>query len=232
MACCKTCFKVFVIILCFLDIGVGWFKFYQIYEETNHLVEELKTTTNSELKQDCPNPQLYWKIYVGFEALGTILCVIEIYFLILEIKEDKSLFNACFSRAWFLIVAIYLFAVFPSSIVDIIYRDNCICYEGFSFHEWSSDVRDFFRGFLGGASVICLQILFHLTDLYTKFRRFCDVCCLCKDAKEEDDAEPKPKSKHCCTKGRLCFSISFVLLFIFIALFITEIVFIFCIKYN
>ena len=229
MACCRNCFKILTIILAFVDIGLGWFKFYQLYDETAHLEEKLQEA-NSVLKDDCRDPQLYWKIYVAFEALGTILAVFQIYYLIRELKRDKRMFEKCFSRAWFLVVAIYIFAVFPSSILDIIYRDRCICYEGFSFSVWQSNVRDFFKGFLGGASVICLQIILHLTDLYLRFRkigRFIGTYVFCmKYAPDEDEGTP------CCTQTHVCFVVSAILAICYTVVFVTEIVFIFCVTYN
>ena len=229
MACCKNCFKIFTLILCFVDIGVGWFKFYQLYDETQQLEQTLQGVDPA-LRNDCPDPQLYWKLYVTFEAIGTILCVFEIYYLIMEIYKDKRMFDKCFSRAWFLVVAIYVFEIFPSGIVDIIYRDRCICHEGFSFSAWEADVRDFFRGFLGGASVICLSIILHLTDIYVRLRRlltFVKTYVFCMKFVPNEDEE-----WTCCERTHICFAISTILALCYTALFVTQIVFIFCEKYD
>ena len=232
MACCKTCCKTFLkvltIIITAVDVGLGWYIFYEIYHETIHIEENLQEA-NSVQRNECSDPQLYWKLYVAFEALGTILAVFEIYYLIKELIKDRRMFEECFSRAWFLVVAIYIFAIFPSSIVDIIYRDRCICYEGFSFSAWHSDVRDFFKGFLGGASVICLQVILHLADLCASFRRFgrfIQIYIFCVD-----NVPDKEEDGGCCTNTHKCFIISGVLAICYTALFITEIVFIFCVTY-
>ena len=225
MACGKNCFKILTIIIALADIVVGWFKFYQIYHETGHLEQDL-VDANPILQNECSNPQLFWKVYVSFNSLGTILTCFEIYYLIKEIKTDKRMFNKCFSRAFFLVVAIYFLKVFPISILNIVYRDKCVCFEGFSISVWQTEVRDFFKSFLGGVSVICLQIILHLAEIYIRLRRigrFIKTFVFCVEflPDEEIDGRTLP-----------CFIISIVLVTCYTALFLTEIVFIFCVKYT
>lgn len=220
--CCKQFFKIFTIFLAVADIGIGWYKFYDIYHEVWHLEQD-----SDVVQSNCRNPKSYWIAYAPFESIGTILAIIEIYFLIKEIRRDKSLFNECFSRAWFLVVAIYIFAVFPSSILDIVFRDRCICSGGFSLNEvWKSEVRDFFRSFVGGASVIFLSILVHLAELYYRIRRlwrFVGNCLFCIQFAPDEDEGRKPLP---------CFIISFLLALGYTALFVTEVVYIFCVPQH
>ena len=225
----KNIFKILTIVFVLLDLAVGWFKFYRIYHEAGHLEDELNAG-NSDLQQDCRNPHTYWKVYVTFETIATILACFEIYYLVKEIKQDKRMFDKCFSRAWFLVVAIYIFAIFPLSILNIVFRDRCVCFEGFSLNVWQDEVRDFFKSLLGGASVICMQILLHLTEVYFRLRRIVKffktfIFCM-KFAPDEETDQP------CCQGTLPCFVISIILAICYTALFITEIVFIFCVKYN
>lgn len=215
-SCCKTFFKILAVFLAIVDIGVGWFTFYQWFEEIPGLT----------YVPECRDPSLYWKIYVPFEAIGTILGFFEIYYLIKEINKDKSLFDQCFSRAWFLVVAIYIFAAFPSSILAIIYRDRCVCSDGFSVTVWESELSDFVKGFTGGASVICLQILIHFAEVYRRLRRFWElitgyVFCM----------KTAPDCENDCEKPVICFIISIILAVGYTALYVTEIIFIFCVRY-
>ena len=226
--CCKTFFKVLTIILAIMDIGVGWFKFHELYFETVEIERELDHASEV-LQSECSNPQLYWKIYAPFESIGTILGVIEIYYLVREIIEDKHIFNKCFNRTFFLVVFIYVFAVFPSTILDIVFRDRCICHEGFSWNIWQAEVRDFFKGFLGGVSVIFLQILLHLTEIFYRARRvwrFIGSFIFCVKYKEKDE---EGEEEH---KILPCFVISIILVICYAALFTAEIVFIFCNKHE
>ena len=216
--CCKQFFKILTIILALVDIGIGWYWFYDIYHEVQHLEHD------NVVDSDCTNPKMYWIIYIPFESIGTILACIEIYYLIKELKRDKSLFNECFSRAWFLVVAIYIFALFPTSILDIIFRNKCICGTGFSLTEvWRDEVRDFMRGFVGGVSVLFLSILVHVAEVYYRLRRLCKLigsCLFCmKFAPEDEGKKPLP-----------CFIISFLLFFGYLAVFVAEIVYIFCVR--
>ena len=217
--CCKQFFKILTIILALVDIGIGWYWFYDIYHEVWHLEHD----DPDDITSDCPNPKIYWIIYIPFESIGTILACIEIYYLIKELKKDKSLFNECFSRAWFLVVAIYIFALFPTSILDIIFRSKCICGSGFSVEElWRDEVRDFMRGFVGGVSVLFLTILVHIAEFYSRIRRLCKLiksCLFCMRLVPDDDEVKKPLP---------CFIISALLFFGYLAVFVTEIVYIFC----
>ena len=228
MTTCKNFFKILTVVLALLDVGVGWYKFYELYHESGHLAEEIDSA-NSVLQNDCHNPQLYWKIYVVFQAIGTILAGFEIYYLIREVKKDKRMFEECFGRAWCLIVAIYLFAVFPSTIVDILYLDKCVCADGFSFSEWRAEVRDFFKGFLDGVSVILLQIILHLTEGYVMVRklgRFIGTCLYCVKY------APKIEAAELPWKKRWAFRVGIILAICYAALFVTEILFIFCVKHK
>ena len=231
MGCPRNCFKVLTIVFVVLDIAVGWFKFYRMYHEAGHLEDELNAG-NSDLQKDCSNPHGYWKAFVTFESIATILAFGEIYYLIREIKYDKRMFDKCFSHAWFLVVAIYIFAIFPLSILNIAFRDRCVCFEGFSLNVWQDEVRDFFKTLLGGISVISMQILLHLSEVYFRMRRilkcFKTIMFCMKFAPDNDE-----DMNHPCCEGTLpCFVISIVLAICYTALFITEIVFIFCVKYN
>ena len=228
--CCKTFFKVLTIILALMDIAVGWYKFYELYRDTVKLDNEFDQASAG-LQADCGNPQLYWKVYVPFEVLGTIFTFMEIYYIIREIKEDKCLFNQCFSRTFYLIVAIYIFSIFPATILDIIFMDKCVCHEGFSLNVVTQELRDFFKGFLSGASVVLFQVLVHMTEIFYRVRRtwrfvksgiFC-----CKRTPDEDNM----KKHEAPWKVQLCFVISLILFMCYLALFTADMVFIFCNKY-
>ena len=151
---------------------------------------------------------------------------ISVYFLLREIRKDRSLFNECFSKAWSLVVAIYVFSVFPSSILNIIYRDRCVCSDGFSLNAWRDEARDLFKSFTG-ASVIFLQILLHFAEIYYRFRRlwrFIGTYVFCmKVIPDKDETGRNPL---------ICFVISVFLAVGYTALFMTEIMFIFCVQFK
>ena len=225
--CCKTFFKILTIFLALVDIGIGWWKFYEIYHEAWHLEHESHSVSDA-TRSECQNPRVYWIVYIPFESMGTILAVFEIYYLVKEVKKDKSMFNECFSRAWFVVVAIYIFSIFPSSILDIVFRDKCVCNGGFSVNVWQSEVRDFSKGLIGGLSVIFLQILLHLAEAYYRIRRvwrFFATCLFCMKFAPDEEMD-----KPCCQGTLPCFVISLVLAICYTAVFVAEIVYIFCVE--
>lgn len=221
--CCKSCFKILTIVFAFIDIGVGWWKFSQIYLEASHLEKEW-ATLNATIKSECEDPQLYWKLCLGFELAAMVLACLEIYYLIKELRKDKSIFTECFTKAFFVVVAIYIFGVFPSSILDIVFRARCICNGQFSIHAWQWS-SEFFKGLTGGISVIFLQIILHLAEVLYRLRRLgrcLGTCLLCKKFSPDGENE----------RMKPCFVISLLLAIIYATIFVTEIVFMFCEKYN
>ena len=213
-------FKILTIFLAFVDIGVGWWKFSQIYREASHLVSEW-TTLNATIKSECEDPQLYWKLGLGFELAGTILAVLEIYYLIKELRKDKSISDECFTKAFIVVVAIYFCGIFPSSILDIVFRAKCICNGKFSIHAWQWS-SEFFKGLTGGFSVLFLQIILHLADILRRLGRCLGTCSTCMElSADEENERVKP-----------CFVISILLAIIYAAIFVTEIVYMFCERYD
>ena len=223
---CKKVFKILTVVLAIFDVGVGWYKFYELYHESGHLAEEIDSA-NSVLQNDCHDPQLYWKIYIVFQAIGTILAVFEIYYLIREVKKDKRMFEECYSQAWSLTVCIYICAIFPSTILDILYLDKCVCADGFSFSAWHYKVKDFLKGLLDGASVICLQIILHVTEAYRILRKLRNIGRLCRSCvKYAPEADAISKKNQCAFYSGITLAICYA------ALFVIEITFIFCVKHK
>ena len=228
MACNKIFFEILTIGFAILDIVVGWYKFSEFYRETLILEHELYNASIVQ-QHDCQNPELYWKIYLPFEVIATILGFFEIYYLIMEIRTNQEMFEKCFNEAFFLVVAIYIFAVFPSSILDIVFRDKCVCHEGFSFQLWQTEVSAFFKGFLGGVSVMFLQIILHTADIFYECRRLWEFletylfCCNFTTYEEVHDPS--------CQGVHSCFVISTVLAICYTLLFIIETIFIFCVPF-
>lgn len=221
--CCKNCFKILTICFAFLDIGVGWWKFTQIYLEASHLESDWDTLS-AHRKCKCENPRLFWILCLSFEIAGTGLAALEIYYLYKELRKDKSIFNECFSKAFCVVVAIYVLGVFPSSIIDIVFRARCICNGKFSIHAWQWS-SEFFKGLTGGLSVIFLQIILHLADVFYRLRRLwrcLGTCLLCKEfAPDGENERMKP-----------CFVISILLAIIYAVIFVAEIVYMFCERYD
>lgn len=211
------------IIFAVIDIGVGWWKFSQIVVEASHLEIEW-ATLNATIRSECEDPTLYWKLCLGFEIVGMILAFIEIYYLYKELRKDKSIFTECFTKAFFVVVAIYVFGIFPSSILDIVFRARCICNGKFSIHAWQWS-SEFFKGLTGGLSVIFLQIILHLAEVLYRLRRLgrcLGTCLLCIEfSPDEENERMKP-----------CFVISLILAFIYAAIFVAEIVYMFCERYD
>ena len=137
---------------------MGWYKFYELYRDTVKLDIEFDQASPS-LQAECGNPQLYWKVYVRFGGLGTIFTFMEIYYLIREIKEDKCLFNQCFNRTFYLVIAIYILSVFPAAILDIIFMDKCVCHEGFSLNVVWQELRDISKVFLAVSALYSFKFL-------------------------------------------------------------------------
>lgn len=219
--CCKNFFKILTIFLALVDIAVGWWKFYELYHEAWHLEHDSDMVT-----AECQNPRVYWIAYIPFESIGTILAFAEIYYLIKELRKDKSLLDECFHRAWFVVLFIYFFAIFPSSILDIIFRDRCICNGDFSLNVWQSETRDLVKGVTGGLSVIFLQIILHLAEIFYICRRVWRLFGSCFSCiKIAPDAKVKKPM-------RPCFFISLLLAVCYAAVFITEIVYIFCVQQH
>ena len=231
MISCKTFFESLTIVLAFLDIVVGWYKFGEFYRQTLFLDRNAQVGNVSDVFLDeCGNPQLYWKIYLPFEMTATILGVFEIYYLFMEIKTNQEMFDKCFNETFYLVVAIYIFAVFPSSILDIAFRDRCVCHEGFSLEIWQHEVSAFFKGFLGGVSVIFLQIVLHIADIFYETRRlweFLETYLFCFNFTTYEEVH-----KPSCRGVHSCFVISTILAICYTVLFIIEIVYIFCVPFG
>ncbi|XP_052785153.1 uncharacterized protein LOC128220695 [Mya arenaria] len=239
----KIILKIVTIVLIILDIAVGWFKFYQTFYEI---------TTKDVF---CERSDLYWQLFAVFEGSGTILAVAEIYYIVREIKKDRCCHDECFGRTFILIVLIYLLSVIPGSILEIIFRELCVCSGSFSVEGWRRNTRDVAKGFLSGISVILMQVILHLTEIYYRGRRLWTLCttmamccrfapkdndgeggkntnvknaseCSCDDSTSADDDDDDDDG--CCKGVMMCFVISLILVFVFIALYVVEILYIFC----
>ena len=226
MAWCKNFFKILTLIIVCFDISLGWYKFYHLYHETDLIISDLdKSNVNTALKEECDDPNFYLHLYFIFELTGSVLASIEIYYLILEVRTDRLISDHYFKSAWFLTASIYTLAVFPSLILDIVFRERCVCHEGVSFKAWQDESRDLLKGVLDGVSVIFLQILLHLTEASYRLRRtrkFLGAMIFGIDY----EYEHKPESSSAKTRWGLAIGIVFVLCYI--VLFITEVTFIFC----
>ncbi|KAH3830521.1 hypothetical protein DPMN_103765 [Dreissena polymorpha] len=140
--------------------------------------------------------------------------------------------DECFGRVFFLVLLIYILYVFPSGVLEIVYQTSCVCSGRFSLRAWTMDTRDVAKGVLGGASVICLQIVLHFTEIYSKLRKVCHVlgtfvsCC---QYLPDDITGGKIHEDCTCSKDLMkCFVISCMLAFGYIVLTVFEIGFIFC----
>ena len=199
--------------------------------------------------ETCLKPEVYWTFILVFESLGTIFALLEIYYIWREMQKDKQLQQEGFRRAFVLVVLLYVFSVFPTTILEILYRDDCVCngmYMEEDLKHWKRDaqhakrdarrnVRELSKSLLDGVSVILLQALVFVPEVYALLRRTCDVCnsivdC-CKmavpDVSDDDDNNNGDDGND---KGRgICFLTGLVLSMTFVGLFIAEILYIFCI---
>lgn len=230
-SCRKEFCKVLTIFLTIVDVAIGWVKCYQMFLEMSEQNENKTTSSASAKHSPCENLDIYWYFYIIFESIGTVLAAVEIYCLGVEIREDNKLYHKCFGKAFVLIVLIYMLSAFPSAILEIFYRDLCVCKGTFSLNVWKHEVRDIAKAFLGGASVIMLQILFHLTEIYTRLRRLGrligTIFWCCSYAPNEEET-----GQGCCEGNMVCFMVSMLLAVAYIAVFVTETVYIFCDPYK
>lgn len=229
MSCKKDFFKVVIILMAIISIAVGWFHFYNILIKADFIRKELLNSTRyADVAKYCDNPDIYWQLYIIFESVGTILTFVEIYYVILEMKEDKHIECKCFGKTFILILLLYLTAAFPSAILEILHQDLCICKGTFSLDTtiWRDDVRVIARNFLVGISVIMFQVLLHLTLLYRGIRRIGMLLTWLIRQKSYTCCEEQGCDE--CNNHTGCFAISLSLAIGYTAVFITGTVFMFC----
>lgn len=263
---CKRAFEVITIVLTLLDIIVGWLSVHEMYGEIQEheggLVQtkgQGKGNAKGLLKKEekepgtCEQPDVYWTFIFVFEGVGTILDLLQIYFICCEMRQDKRLRYEGFRRAFVVMVLIYVLSVFPSTFLEILYRKECAC-EGMYIFDDSKhymrdaqhlrrdirrNVRDLTKGLLGGVCVIFLQCLMFIPEIYEVSRKFCDVCSslstCCELSRVDDvnngnDVSGGEENATGSDKNKpLCFLTSVVLSMTFVGLFISEIFYIFCI---
>lgn len=200
--------------------------------------------------ETCLQPDVYWTFIFVFEAIGTLFALIEIYYICKEMRKDKQLQKEGFRRAFVLVALIYVLSVFPATILEILYRKDCVCAGMYVMEDqkhWRREaqharrdlrrnIRDLSKGLLGGISVILLQCLLFVPEVYAMFRKLCDVCgsistcCKMADTEEDGDSNNNNSGNDDGNKGRtLFFLVSLGLSMTFVGLFTAEIIYVFCI---
>ena len=153
----------------------------------------------------CDNPKMFWHLVIVFEGIGTFLALGELYHIAREIKEDGRMKKETYMTVFILIMCIYMFSALPAGVVEIFYKDQCVCSGGISIKEtqkrWRKDAKQLVKGLSKGAGVMLLQFLLQCSEIYAYFRNgcamfesMCNCCHLPGDDKMSGDLNTVPAS--------------------------------------
>ena len=168
------------VILILLDGFVGWYKFYELIGQSDDIYQKFGYRL-------CRNVKLYPLLFGVFQISGTCCGVVQIWLLVRRFTEDKSECERCFRQAFATVVASYILSAIPADIISIFINHECICSK-FSSHGLRTETTDFLRVVSSGGSVVLFQFLLQATELFTKTKRVCTLCC--------NISEPKDKARH------------------------------------
>ena len=175
--CCRMFLDVICIILILLDSIIGWYRFYRLIEQSADIYSKHGYRL-------CENVKLYPLLFGTFQIFGTVLGCVQIWLLVRRMHEDKSECERCFRQAFATVVASYILSAIPSDIISIFIQYECICSK-FSAHGFRTETTDFIKAGLSGGSVVLFQFLLQITELGTKVKRVCDLCCKVSVPKEK-----------------------------------------------
>ena len=190
-----------------MDAICGWYIFYRLVEQSG----DIYSIYGYRL---CDHVKLYPLLYGICQISGTVLGCIQIWLLLRNIHDDKSECERCFKQAFVTVVASYVLSAIPSEIISILIQQQCICSK-FSAHGAKTELADLARAILSGGSVIAFQLLLQATELFTKIRKVCDLCC--KISQPGDDQ-------------LFYFWTNLFLFFAYVAVFVLDIVYFLCEK--
>lgn len=174
---CRIFLDIVCIILIVLDSIVGWLKFYELIEQSSDIYHKFGFRL-------CENVKLYPLLFGVFQIFGTVLGVVQIWLLGRRITEDKSECERCFRQAFATVVSSYILSAIPADIISIFIQHECICSK-FSAHGLRTETIDLLRAVSSGGSVVLFQFLLQTTELCTKTRRVCSLCCKISNPKEK-----------------------------------------------